>query len=171
MSDSDIKPEINQANRSNISRRDILLGLGAAATAAYAGSVIASSDEHKHDEHMHKKHDHSKHKVQLPDVLDAVNACLDKGRRCMAHCLVTYQEGDLSLADCANKVHEMMAICDGFSYLLSANSEYIKAYANLCAQVCKDCAQECSKHDHHIECKACEEACEETVDQIKLRIS
>jgi Cys-rich four helix bundle protein (predicted Tat secretion target) len=171
MSDHGNVPQNSQTTRLNISRRDILLGLSAAAAAAYAGAATASGDEHEHSEHMHKKHDHSKHKVQLPDVLDAVNLCLDKGRRCTAHCLVTYQEGDLSLADCASKVHEMMAICEGFAYLLSANSEYTKAYANLCAQVCMDCERECRKHDQHIECRACADACQETVDQIKLRIS
>jgi Cys-rich four helix bundle protein (predicted Tat secretion target) len=171
MSECDNKPEVNQANRPSISRRDILLGLGAAATAAYAGAVTASSDEHKHDEHMGMKHDHSKHKVKSPDVLDAVNGCVDKGRRCIAHCLVTYQEGDTTLADCASKAHEMLAICDGFAYLLAANSEYVKPYAKLCAQVCEDCAKECRKHDQHIECNACAEACEEVVDQIKLRLS
>ena len=116
-------------------------------------------------------HDHSKHSAQLPDVLDATNKCLDKGQRCIAHCLVSFKEGDVTLAECASKVHEMQAICGGFSYLLAANSEYAKAYASVCAKVCKDCEDECLKHKEHIECKACAEACADLVDQIKLRLS
>ena len=144
-----------------VGRREELSGLGAAATATYAGLAASAMPAH----------DHSKHSSQLPDLLDAVNNCLDKGLRCISHCLVSFQEGDLKLADCAAKVHEMRAICDAFSYLVASNSKYIKAYAKVCEQVCKDCEEECMKHKEHIECKACGEACSDVVDQIKLRLS
>ena len=144
-----------------ISRREVLLGIGAAATMAYAGTAASAM----------KGHDHSKHAAQLPDLLNAVNGCLDKGQRCIAHCLVSFQEGDLELADCASKVHEMQAICTAFSYLLASNSGYVKEYAGVCTRVCEDCEKECRKHEEHIECKACAEACAEVVDQIKLRLT
>ena len=139
----------------------MLLGAGAVATMAAAGNVMAAT----------KGHDHSKHSAQQPDVLDAVNQCTDKGQRCIAHCLVAFQEGDTALADCAAKAHEMLAICDAFSYLLAANSGYIKSYAKVCAQVCEDCEKECLKHKEHIECRDCANACADVVDQIKLRLS
>ncbi|HYQ71087.1 MAG TPA: Csp1 family four helix bundle copper storage protein [Gammaproteobacteria bacterium] len=142
----------------DISRRDLLLGLGAAATAAIAAPAMAAMPEH----------DHSRHSAQQPDMLDATNACVDKGERCIAHCLVSFQEGDLELADCAAKVHEMRAICGAFSYLLAANSSYVPDYASICAQVCEDCEKACRKHEEHIECKACANACADVVDQIKL---
>lgn len=69
------------------SRRDMLLGVGAFAAMAYAGNALSAMPGH----------DHSKHSAQLPDLLDAVNNCLDKGQRCIAHCLVSFQEGDLEL--------------------------------------------------------------------------
>ena len=150
----------NQDTTLDFSRRTMLLGLGAAATVAYTGNAFAAKPGH----------DHSKHTAQLPDLLNAVNGCVDKGQRCIAHCLVSFQEGDTELADCASKVHEMQAICGAFSYLLAANSEYVKAYANVCAKVCQDCEKECLKHKEHIECKACADACAEVVDQIKLRL-
>ena len=151
----------NQEAISNLSRRDILIGLSAAATAAYAGSAISAMPGH----------DHSKHSAQLPDVLNAANNCIDKGRRCISHCLVSFQEGDIKLANCASKVHEMQAICSAFAYLLTANSKYIKQYASVCAEVCQDCEKECRKHEEHVECKNCAEACAEIVDQIKLRLA
>ena len=151
----------NQEDTPTISRREILLGIGAMATAAYAGPAISAMPGH----------DHSKHTAQQPDLLNAANNCLDKGQRCIAHCLVSFQEGDVKLADCASKVHEMQAICGAFSYLLAANSDYIKAYAPVCERVCRDCEKECRKHKEHIECKACAEACADIVDQIKLRLS
>jgi Cys-rich four helix bundle protein (predicted Tat secretion target) len=144
-----------------ISRRDLLLGMGAAATMAYAGTASAAMSEH----------DHSKHSTQYTDLMDAVNACLDKGRRCIAHCLVSFTEGDTELADCASKAHEMMAVCGGFAYLVASNSSYTKEYAAICEKVCRDCAEECQKHDKHVECEACGKACDDLVDAIKLSLA
>jgi len=143
-----------------MSRREILLSMGAAATMAYSGSSSASM----------KEHDHSKHSTQNTDLMDAVNTCTDKGRRCIAHCLVSFTEGDTQLAECAAKVHEMKAICDGFAYLVASNSSYVKEYSRVCEKVCRDCAKECKKHDKHHECKACADACDDVIDAIKLSV-
>ena len=148
-------------SENNLSRRDVLLGMGAIGAAAYSGNALSAMAEH----------DHSKHSAQQPGLLNAMNDCMDRGQRCIAHCLTAFKEGDLELANCAFKVHEMHAICSAFSYLLSANSEYIKAYAPICEKACRDCEKECLKHDKHIECKACAEACSEVIDQIKLHLS
>lgn len=145
-----------------LSRRSLLFGIGAAAV-TFAPLASAMEDAHK----KHGKHDHSKHSAQQPDVLNAVNGCLDKGQRCIAHCLKLFQEGDLSVADCAAKVHEMQAICGAFSYLLASNSTHVKAAAALCDAVCDECADECRKHDHHIECRECAEACETTIAEVR----
>ena len=148
----------SESKPADISRRGLLIGMGAAAAAAYAGNAVSAM----------QGHDHSKHTAQQPDLLDAVFTCTDKGERCIAHCLVSFQEGDLELADCAAKVHEMQAICGAYSYLLAANSSYSKAYATVCKQVCEDCEKECRKHEKHIECKACADACAALVEQIEL---
>lgn len=145
-----------QAAGCGVSRRELLLGAGAvlaAAAAGPAGAAIAG-------------HDHSKHSPVHPQLLDATNICLNKGERCIAHCLTSFREGDLELADCAAKVHEMQAICGGFSYLLAASSHYLAQYRGVCETVCKDCAKECRKHDGHIECRQCAEACEAVVEAI-----
>lgn len=140
-----------------LTRRNALLMLGAATTALYAGAGAAAV----------AGHDHSKHAARHGDLLEAVNDCLDAGRRCIAHCLVSFQEGDTELADCAAKVHEMQAVCEAYAYLLSANSSYAKDYSAVCKPVCSDCKRECEKHDQHVECKACAEACAEVVKQIE----
>lgn len=149
-----------QKENDGISRRDVLLGMGAAATMAYAGSAPAAM----------KGHDHSKHSTQLTDLMDAINGCTDKGRRCISHCMVSFTEGDTELAACASKAQEMMAICGGFAYLVASNSSYNKEYSKVCVKVCEDCAKECEKHDEHKECKACAQACNDVVDAIKLSL-
>jgi len=161
MSDPDLVSQQDEEPKSGISRREILQGLGAAAAMAYAGNAVSAMPVH----------DHSKHTSQLPGLLNAINDCTDKGERCIAHCLTSFVEGDLELAACASKVQEMQAICGGYSYLVAANSEYVKAYAGVCEQVCADCEKECMKHKEHVECKACAEACANVVDQIKLTLA
>ena len=150
-----------QQEKEGISRRDILLGMSAAATMAYTGSATAAM----------KGHDHSKHSTQLTDLMDAVNNCTDKGRRCISHCMVSFVEGDTELAKCASKAQEMMAVCGGFAYLVASNSSYNKEYAKICEKVCEDCAKECNKHNEHKECKACADACDDVIDAIKLSLS
>jgi len=122
------------------------------------------------DQRLWNTTDHSKHKAQHPGMLEATNDCLAKGQRCIAHCLVSFQEGDTELADCAAKVHEMQAVCGGFSYLVASNSGYMKDYAAVCKKVCNDCRDECLKHKEHIECKACADACEALVEQIDISL-
>jgi Cys-rich four helix bundle protein (predicted Tat secretion target) len=159
---NDTNDSVKQAEDTHhsISRREVLLGMGAAASMAYTGAAFSAMPGH----------DHSKHTAQQPDLLNATNECLNKGQRCIAHCLVAFQEGDLTLADCASKVHEMQAVCSGFSYLLAANSTYVKEYASICKQVCTDCEKECRKHEEHVECRNCAEACAATVDMIELSL-
>lgn len=157
----------NSSNIEGISRRDLLIGAGAAATVLATGSAH-SVDHSAHKMGDHAGHRHEDHAPRLPALLDAVNTCLDKGQRCISHCLVAFREGDTSLADCASKAHEMEAICQGFSYLVTSNSIYLKDYAKVCKAVCKDCEKECRKHeDHHMECKECAEACAQVVQAIE----
>ena len=162
---SDKKEQLEeQANDSmsadGVSRRDVLLGMGAAAAMAYAGSAGAAM----------KEHDHSKHATQNTTLMDAVNNCNDKGRKCVAHCMVSFVEGDTELAKCASKVQEMLAVCGGYSYLVASNSSYIKDYAKVCEKVCNDCAKECREHEEHVECRNCAQACHDLIDAIKLSV-
>ncbi len=158
MNDIHSKEQDRVATDTGITRRDLLLGVGALGGLTMASGAWAEE----------MQHDHSKHTAQQPDLLNAINVCLDKGRRCISHCLVVFKEGDTSLAECAAKVHEMYAVCDAFAYLLSANSTYNKDYSAICARVCEDCEKECRKHEKHHECRACAEACAEVLDGIKL---
>lgn len=70
-----------------IGRRDVLLGMGTAVTMAYAGfSSMAMIG-----------HDHSKHSTRFTGLIDAVNACNDKDRRCVSHCMVIVLQNNILL--------------------------------------------------------------------------
>ncbi len=159
-------PTDNKSTSLEISRRDLLIGAGAAATVLASGTAH-SADHSAHKMGDHAGHRHEDHAPRHPELLDTVNTCLDKGQRCIAHCLVAFTEGDVSLAACAKQAHEMEAICKAFSYLVTANSAYLKEYAKICKTACKDCEKECREHeDHHTECKECAESCAAVIKMI-----
>jgi Cys-rich four helix bundle protein (predicted Tat secretion target) len=154
-----------------ITRRELLIGAGAAAT-ALAGSAVYASDAGKHQHGDHAGHRHEDHTPRHPQLLDQVNNCIDKGRRCISHCLVAFKEGDTSLAECAAKTHEMEAICQAFAYLVTSNSIYLKDQARICATVCADCEEACKEHaDHHAECRDCAKACRDVVKAIETLLA
>lgn len=157
MKENELKTQDMMKPERGLKRREVLLAMGAAATAACSGTAMAAM----------KGHDHSKHKPQHEAVLDATNDCTDKGQRCITHCLVSFVEGDTELAECASKVHEMQAICSAFSYLLASNSSYAKDYAGICVAVCEDCEKVCREHEQHFECRDCADACQAVVKAIK----
>ena len=153
--------DINDQDTCNhaISRRALLVGAGALGAALATGaSVAADAPGHRHENHA----------PQNPKALDAVNNCVVKAQQCAAHCLVAFQEGDTTLADCARKVNEMRPICSAFSYQLAGNSPYVKALSAVCRQACEDCEKECRVHeDKHRECKECAEACAQVIAAIE----
>jgi hypothetical protein len=53
---------------------------------------------------------------------------------------------------------------EGAAVLMTRDSAYAKAFCKLCAQVCRDCAEECGKHQHD-HCQACAEACRKGAEQ------
>ena len=146
-----------------LSRRELLAGAGALSALLASGTALAGdAPGHRHADHA-RRH---------PKVLKATNACVARGRQCVAHCLDVFREGDVTLADCANSVNQMVPICEAFSYQLATNSKYVKDLSAVCRQACKDCEEECRKHeDEHRECRDCAEACAALVRAIDRRMA
>ena len=148
---------------SQISRRKILSGAGAIGAALASGLAFGADGS---------SHEHAHHAPRHTDALDAANQCSQTGRLCLAHCLVSFEEGDTSLATCARSVHNMISLCDAFAAQVASNSKYIGGIATVCRTACADCEKECRKHeDVHVECRQCAEACAKLVAAIDEMIS
>lgn len=158
----------HEQEEASVSRRELLVAAGALASVAGAGAAAAASH---HDDATHAAagaHDHAAHAPRRPDLLRAVEACSSTGRRCVSHCLVTFREGDTSLADCAAAVHEMVAVCAAMETLLASNSSQVPGLAKVCLDTCETCAAECEKHAaKHQECRECQEACEALIPKLR----
>ena len=141
-----------------ISRRKLLSSAGAIG-AALASGLAYSADG--------PGHEHAKHAPRHPDALDAANECSETARLCLAHCLVSFEEGDTTLATCARSVHSMISLCDAFAAQVGSNSKYVDGIAAVCRTACVDCEKECRKHeDDHVECRQCADACGELISAI-----
>lgn len=138
------------------SRRDLLKGAVAASAAiatGVSGTVLAGSN-----------HDHMNHGNPNAALVDTSLDCLKTGQACLDHCIQLFKQGDTSVADCADKVNEMLAMCTALSKMASYNSSHLAEVAKVCAAVCKDCKKACEKHaKKHKACKECAASCEDCI--------
>jgi Cys-rich four helix bundle protein (predicted Tat secretion target) len=139
-----------------MNRRDAIMGLGA------AGMAVALS---AHAETSGKQP--SETSPLSRETAEAIQAaaldCVRTGERCIQHCYEMLSGGDTSMADCARRVHDVLAICEAMARLASAGSDKAPAMAKVCAQACKDCLDVCLKHKKHPPCAACADSCQKAL--------
>jgi Cys-rich four helix bundle protein (predicted Tat secretion target) len=153
-----------------ISRRDLLLGAGAVASAVMAGSAFAAPETgmpvgaQKMEHHYSHAQANKKHKA----LAAAANECTAKGEACISHCLETFLSGDTTMAECANAVQQMLPVCAAMSQLSMYDSKHLPALAQACVGVCEDCEKECRAHEEHQpECRECADACAALIKEAK----
>lgn len=150
-----------------MNRRDMLASLGAMAVVAGTGvaSAAEKAKEKKEDTHAHHG-DMGAHKNQA--LIDAADDCSKKGALCINHCLSSFAAGDTTLAACAKTVMEAMAICDALVTAAALESKNLPALAKAAMAFCKDCEDECRKHEKkHMTCKDCADACAKCLAECK----
>ena len=143
------------------SRRDLLKGAVAASAVIAAGSSSSAISADADHSHMH-------HASANGDVIDAALGCVKNGQACLDHCMELFKAGDNSVANCADKVTEMLAMCTALSQMASYQSKHLDKLAKVCIDTCEDCKKACEEHaDKHQACKNCADSCEECIDACK----
>lgn len=96
-----------------------------------------------------------------------IQACIDCALSCESCASACLGEGDVQMmAKCIQLDRDCASFCTLAAILMSRQSTYAKTFCRLCAEVCRACGEECSKHqsDHCQECAkaclACAEECE-----------
>jgi len=152
--------KINSENDFSKSRRDILLGATAVATAASlstSGTASASMDHHMHAIPASRQ-----------KVINASLGCVKAGQECIQHCIDMFKMKDTSMAECIDAAQEMLATCTAISQLASYDSRHLKEFAATCIKVCEDCKDACDEHaDKHRACKACSDSCADCIKACK----
>ena len=90
------------------------------------------------------------------DCIDACNECADACDRCAAACLG--EEDVKSMARCIGLDIDCAAICRLAAGFMGRGSAHAPQLCRACADVCRDCGNECMKHDAD-HCRLCAEAC------------
>jgi len=146
---------------SNESRRNLLKGFGIASAALGTGLSLNANAVTV---------DHSKMNHQIPidmkleELIDTFLECIKMGEICNQHCMHMFQMGDTTLADCSISVQELIAASTAVLKFTANNSMHLNAFLEVAIKVCETCEEECIKHDKHIQCKDCAEACRDCID-------
>lgn len=95
--------------------------------------------------------------------------CITACETCATMCL---QEDNVKMmARCIQTDRDCADICTLTAKYVARESEFTSDVLNLCINICKECYEECKKHEHdHCQkcaekCKECYEACEEYAAQ------
>ena len=97
-------------------------------------------------------------------------ACIKACQKCVAeceHCATACSEEDnrKDLACCITLDRDCAAICALAAEMMARGSSFIKEICGLCAKICRDCGDECSKHQHMEHCKRCADACYQCAEE------
>ena len=150
-----------------MNRRDMLVGLGAEAiTAGVASAAEKINETAPAAAHAGHTADMGPHKNQA--LIDAADDCSKKGLLCINHCLASFAAGEKEMAQCAKRVLEAMAVCDALRATAAVESKNLSALARAAMSFCKDCEDECRKHEKtHATCKECADACAKCLVECK----
>jgi len=85
-------------------------------------------------------------------ILNCAMAC----EYCATACLK--EEDVKNMTDCIALDRDCADVCILAAKLLKRDSSIAKQYLLLCEEICRMCADECSKHEHD-HCRQCVEAC------------
>jgi Cys-rich four helix bundle protein (predicted Tat secretion target) len=146
-------------------RRNLLKG--AAAVTALSGLSFLGQAYAEGEEPSHAHHQHTVDQVRMRVVQHAMD-CVMKGQMCSEHCIQLFKAGDTSVAECADRVQDMLASCTAMGQLASYNSPHLKDMMPVCISICEDCEKACREHaKEHAECKACADSCADCIKVCK----
>ena len=96
--------------------------------------------------------------------------CIEACLRCAAlcdHCASScLREEDVKMmARCIQLDMECAAMCYTAAKLMSLGSAKAKDLCRLCAEMCRECGNECGRHEHMKHCQECAEACHACADE------
>ncbi|HEY9185560.1 MAG TPA: four-helix bundle copper-binding protein [Salegentibacter sp.] len=94
-------------------------------------------------------------------LIHALGNCINHCNYCADACL---DEDDVKkMTTCIRTDKVCAEVCSALNQVLATNYGNVDGLVRYCIEVCNDCADECSKHDHD-HCQKCAEACRHCVD-------
>lgn len=95
--------------------------------------------------------------LKYDEAIEACRACASVCQQCISACLL---ESDVkSLVRCIELCRSCATISASAAEIFSCDSEFTQEMSSLCAEIARECAQECAKHPGLGHCQRCAEAC------------
>lgn len=98
------------------------------------------------------------------DLIESLENCVASCNNCAASCL--REENVKALAICIKLNLDCADACHLAFKLLARDSNHAVSVVELCKNLCRECAEECEKHDHD-HCQLCAKACTKCANQSK----
>ena len=114
----------------------------------------------------YKKHDMMNY-TDYQSCIDACLRCATVCQYCATSCLKEKNVADM--AGCISLDMRCAAACYAAAQMMSMGHDRAEEYGRLCADLCRECAEECRRHDmEHCQlcakvCRACAEECAQLV--------
>lgn len=132
----------------NMQRRDLLKNAGALAGLAVGGSALSQVLP--------------KTATKEKTLAECAAECVATANSCITACLAEAAKGNQNELACVQGCREAAAACGALVTLASTNSQFLKAYAAVCADICRKCMELCEQSDDEA-CRRCAECCAECV--------
>ncbi|MGY5851625.1 four-helix bundle copper-binding protein [Salegentibacter sp. F14] len=101
-------------------------------------------------------------------LIHALGNCINHCNYCADACL---DEEDVKAMTTCIRIDKVCAeVCSTLNQVLVTNYKNVEALVNYCIEVCMDCADECSKHEHD-HCQECAKACQHCVDACRAYLA
>jgi len=94
-------------------------------------------------------------------MIQVLHNCAAYCQRCANACLG--EEDVKKMVNCIRNNRECAELCLTAASLLAMDASHAREVVQLCAKVCRACAEECGKHDDE-HCKDCAKACRECAE-------
>lgn len=105
--------------------------------------------------HHHSGHNHT-------DLIQNLINCAFACEMCATACL---DENDVTtMAHCIELDRDCADICFQSARFLQRDAEIAHKFLMVCEEICRMCAEECSKHDND-HCKTCAEICQSCAEK------
>lgn len=101
--------------------------------------------------------ENQKHQELIQRLLNCAQAC----EHCATSCLQEENVG--MMAKCISLDRDCSDICFQAARLLMRESNIAAQLLSVCEEICRACAEECSKHEHD-HCQQCAESCNACAD-------
>ncbi len=97
-------------------------------------------------------------------IIHALGNCINHCNYCADACL---DEDDVKkMVDCIRTDRACAEACAALTQILATNYKNVSGLVEYCQKVCRECAEECEKHDSQ-HCQDCAKACRECEDACK----